>query len=140
MNLLSTTTLTMTTNTLTFLVVCIFYYITFQITIRDGNFTDIDGLDPTITWENSNVLSNDVALQVRGLPLEYCRHLFGCTYHHSSLYEFYTDCVVDNRIHDMFIVRNRPLGKNHQPRLPPPTHVGPCLPRICQSICSIGTS
>jgi hypothetical protein len=42
--------------------------IIFQITIRDGNFTDIDGLDPTITWENSNVLSNDVALQVRGLP------------------------------------------------------------------------
>ncbi|KAL7441403.1 hypothetical protein ACHAXH_009077 [Discostella pseudostelligera] len=34
-----------------------------SITIRDGNFTDIDGLDPTITWENSNVLSNDVALQ-----------------------------------------------------------------------------
>ena len=68
MNLLSTTTLTMTTNTLTFLVVCTFYYITFQITIRDGNFTDIDGLDPTITWENSNVLSNDVALQV-SLPL-----------------------------------------------------------------------
>lgn len=69
MNLLSTTTLTMTTNTLTFLVVCIFYSIIFQITIRDGNFTDIDGLDPTITWENSNVLSNDVALQVRSLPL-----------------------------------------------------------------------
>ena len=35
-----------------------------KITIRDGNFTDIEGLDPTITWENSALLSNDVALQV----------------------------------------------------------------------------
>lgn len=34
-----------------------------SITIRDGNFTDIEGLDPTITWENSALLSNDVALQ-----------------------------------------------------------------------------
>ncbi|KAL3810090.1 hypothetical protein ACHAXA_003063, partial [Cyclostephanos tholiformis] len=33
------------------------------ITIRDGNFTNIDGLDPTITWQNSALLSNDVALQ-----------------------------------------------------------------------------
>mmetsp|Transcript_12337 Transcript_12337/g.21393 ORF Transcript_12337/g.21393 Transcript_12337/m.21393 type:complete len:284 (+) Transcript_12337:30-881(+) len=34
-----------------------------SITIRDGNFTDIEGLDPTITWENSALLSNDVAVQ-----------------------------------------------------------------------------
>ncbi|KAL9185960.1 hypothetical protein ACHAXT_003737 [Thalassiosira profunda] len=34
-----------------------------SITIRDGNFTDIEGLDPTITWENSAVLDNDVAIQ-----------------------------------------------------------------------------
>ncbi|KAL7535739.1 hypothetical protein ACHAXR_006698 [Thalassiosira sp. AJA248-18] len=34
-----------------------------SITIRDGNFTDMNGLDPTITWENSALLSNDVALQ-----------------------------------------------------------------------------
>ncbi|KAL3808486.1 hypothetical protein ACHAXA_000761 [Cyclostephanos tholiformis] len=37
-----------------------------RITIRDGNFTDIDGLDPTITWQNSALLSNDVALQIDG--------------------------------------------------------------------------
>mmetsp|Transcript_30316 Transcript_30316/g.64967 ORF Transcript_30316/g.64967 Transcript_30316/m.64967 type:complete len:285 (-) Transcript_30316:367-1221(-) len=30
-----------------------------SITIRDGNFTDFDGLEPTITWENSAVV-NDV--------------------------------------------------------------------------------
>lgn len=34
-----------------------------SITIRDGNFTDIEGLDPTITWENSALLPNDVALR-----------------------------------------------------------------------------
>jgi len=34
-----------------------------SITIRDGNFTDFEGMDPTITWENSAVLQNDVALQ-----------------------------------------------------------------------------
>lgn len=32
----------------------------FQITIRDGNFTDFDGLEPTITWENSQQLPHDV--------------------------------------------------------------------------------
>ena len=46
----------------------LFFYIIFlshgKITIRDGNFTDIDGLDPTITWQNSALLSNDVALRV----------------------------------------------------------------------------
>mmetsp|Transcript_16208 Transcript_16208/g.37049 ORF Transcript_16208/g.37049 Transcript_16208/m.37049 type:complete len:277 (-) Transcript_16208:28-858(-) len=33
-----------------------------SITIKDGNFTDIEGLDPTITWENSALLDNDVVL------------------------------------------------------------------------------
>ena len=46
-----------------------------QITIRDGNFTDIDGLDPTITWENSAVLSNDVALQVSDCLLTISRDI-----------------------------------------------------------------
>ena len=35
-----------------------------KITIKDGNFTDLDSMDPTITWENSAMLANDVALQV----------------------------------------------------------------------------
>ena len=34
-----------------------------QITIRDGNFTDFDGLEPTITWENSQQLPRDVDLR-----------------------------------------------------------------------------
>mmetsp|Transcript_8642 Transcript_8642/g.13650 ORF Transcript_8642/g.13650 Transcript_8642/m.13650 type:complete len:287 (-) Transcript_8642:135-995(-) len=34
-----------------------------SITIHDGNFTDIEGLDPTITWENTALLNNDVALE-----------------------------------------------------------------------------
>ncbi len=34
-----------------------------QITIRDGNFTDFDGLEPTITWENSQQLPNEVDLR-----------------------------------------------------------------------------
>eukprot|EP00571_Detonula_confervacea_P016517 CAMPEP_0172307890 /NCGR_PEP_ID=MMETSP1058-20130122/8654_1 /TAXON_ID=83371 /ORGANISM="Detonula confervacea, Strain CCMP 353" /LENGTH=280 /DNA_ID=CAMNT_0013020195 /DNA_START=73 /DNA_END=915 /DNA_ORIENTATION=- len=34
-----------------------------SITIRDGNFTDFESMDPTITWENNALLSNDVALQ-----------------------------------------------------------------------------
>lgn len=34
-----------------------------SITIKDGNFTDLDSMDPTITWENSAMLANDVALQ-----------------------------------------------------------------------------
>ncbi|KAL3811793.1 hypothetical protein ACHAXA_000914 [Cyclostephanos tholiformis] len=35
-----------------------------SITIRDGNFTDIDGLDPTITWQNSALLSNDYGIDL----------------------------------------------------------------------------
>jgi len=34
-----------------------------SITIRDGNFTDMEGLDPIITWENSAMLDNDLAVQ-----------------------------------------------------------------------------
>ncbi|KAL7456442.1 hypothetical protein ACHAWC_007939 [Mediolabrus comicus] len=34
-----------------------------SITIRDGNFTDFDGLEPTITWENSQQLPQDVDLR-----------------------------------------------------------------------------
>ncbi|KAL7494666.1 hypothetical protein ACHAWT_003388 [Skeletonema menzelii] len=34
-----------------------------SITIRDGNFTDFDGLEPTITWENSQQLPQEVDLR-----------------------------------------------------------------------------
>jgi hypothetical protein len=34
-----------------------------QVTIRDGNFTDLDGLEPTITWENSAFV-NDINIRV----------------------------------------------------------------------------
>eukprot|EP00970_Alexandrium_tamarense_P017704 scaffold10795_cov193-Alexandrium_tamarense.AAC.7 len=34
-----------------------------EITIRDGNFTDLDGLEPTITWENSAYVE-DVNIRV----------------------------------------------------------------------------
>lgn len=34
-----------------------------SITIRDGNFTDMHGLDPIVSWENSALLKNDVNVQ-----------------------------------------------------------------------------